>query len=64
MSDLLLISSTVLESHNDMAFIVTLPMESNSPVGNKIIDAPVCKGNCKLDLAKLAGGPKLIYYDK
>ena len=41
MSDLLLISSTVLESHNDMAFIVTLPIESNSPVGNKIIDAPV-----------------------
>ena len=36
-----LISSTVLESHNDMAFIVTLPAESNSPVGNKIIDAPV-----------------------
>ena len=41
MSDLLLISSTVLESHNDMAFIITLPIESNSPAGNKIIDAPV-----------------------
>ena len=41
MSDLLLILSTVLESHNDMAFIITLPIESNSPAGNKIINAPV-----------------------
>ena len=41
MSDLLLISSTVLESHNDMAFIITLPIESKSPAGNKIINAPV-----------------------
>ena len=41
MSDSLLISSTVLESHNEMAFIITLPIESTSPVGNQIIDAPV-----------------------
>ena len=41
MSDSLLISSTVLESHNDMAFIITLPIESTSSAGNQIIDAPV-----------------------
>ena len=41
MSDLLLISSTVIESHNGMAFVITLPIESKSPADNKIIDAPV-----------------------
>ena len=41
MSDSLLISSTVLESHNDMAFVLTLPIESKSPAGKKIIDTPV-----------------------
>ena len=41
MSDSLLILSTVLESHNGMAFIVTLPIKSKSPADNKIINAPV-----------------------
>ena len=41
MSDSLLILSTVLESHNGMAFIITLPIESKSPADNKIIEDPV-----------------------
>ena len=41
MTDSLLISSTVSESHNGMAFVVALPIKSKSPADNKIINAPV-----------------------
>ena len=41
MYDSLLISSTVLASHDDMAFIITIPIESTSSAGKKIINTPV-----------------------
>ena len=34
----------------------------NSSLVNRTIKGSMCKGNCKLDLAKLAGGPKSILF--
>ena len=36
---------------------------SQTVVPHRIMTTGMCKGDCKLDLAKLAGGPKLIYYN-